>query len=85
MTRTKISGQLTRQKEPTKEEPTMRRGIRIRMAKKRSNVRFNSIKMDLNFTPKSPIISCVKMIDEMKGLSKKYQNPLTGVLGRKPF
>jgi len=54
------------------------------MAKKRSNVRFNSIKMDLNFNLKSPIIRCTQMIDEMAGLGKKYQNSLPRVLGRKP-
>ena len=71
MTKIRISGQLTCQKEPAKEEPSMRTGIKTRMARKRSNVRFSSIKMDLNFNPKSPIIYRTQMINEMKGLSKK--------------
>jgi len=67
------------------EDPNMRRGSRIRMARKRIKVRFNSIKMDLNFNRKSPIISRTQMIVEMTGISKKYQDSLPGVLGRKTF
>jgi len=70
MTKTIISGQLFCQKNPA-EGPIIRRGSNTRMAKKMSNVMFNSIKMDLNFTPKSPIISRIRMIKEMVRLSKK--------------
>jgi len=46
------------------------------MTKKRSNVIFNNIKMDLNFNRKSPIIysdSIQPRINEVKRFSKKPQ------------
>jgi len=65
------------------EAPGIRKGKRISMPKKRSRVRFNNIKMDLNFNSKSPIISRISIINELGRLSKKSEPP-AGVLGRKP-
>ena len=86
--KTRMNGQLPCQKGPTREASMTRRGSIIRIAKKKSSVMFSNIKMDLNFTSKSPILSIrkrlimgvisrVQMIKELQRLSKEPR--------RKPF
>jgi len=52
-----IRGQLIRQNDSERAGPSITRGIKIRTARKRSSVRQNRIKMDLNFNCDSPIIN----------------------------